>query len=73
MNIDTWNREAMDLSGPVPPPFVAGPLPRASLAPKGAQHTAGGSSEGSSSGAGESGEGSSEGRSSLSRGASLAP
>ncbi|EOD20873.1 hypothetical protein EMIHUDRAFT_469884, partial [Emiliania huxleyi CCMP1516] len=39
MNIDTWNREAMDLTGPVPPPFVAGPLPRASLAPKGAQHS----------------------------------
>ena len=35
MQIDTWNREAMNLSGPLPPPFVQGPLPRASLAPPG--------------------------------------
>eukprot|EP00931_Biecheleriopsis_adriatica_P087805 TRINITY_DN62221_c0_g1_i1.p1 TRINITY_DN62221_c0_g1~~TRINITY_DN62221_c0_g1_i1.p1 ORF type:complete len:638 (-),score=78.15 TRINITY_DN62221_c0_g1_i1:87-1958(-) len=34
MQIDTWNRDAMDISGPLPPKFVPGPLPRASLAPK---------------------------------------
>jgi len=32
MQIDTWNREAMDITGPLPPRFVPGPLPRASLA-----------------------------------------
>ena len=32
MQIDTWNREEMDISGPLPPKFVPGPLPRASLA-----------------------------------------
>jgi len=32
MQIDTWNREAMNISGPLPPRFVPGPLPRASLA-----------------------------------------
>jgi len=40
MQIDTWNREAMDISGPLPPPFVPGPQPAASLAPKsGALHS----------------------------------
>jgi hypothetical protein len=39
MQIDTWNREAMDISGPLPPPFVPGPLPRASLAPADALHS----------------------------------
>eukprot|EP00931_Biecheleriopsis_adriatica_P115974 TRINITY_DN91702_c0_g1_i1.p1 TRINITY_DN91702_c0_g1~~TRINITY_DN91702_c0_g1_i1.p1 ORF type:complete len:642 (-),score=85.73 TRINITY_DN91702_c0_g1_i1:25-1950(-) len=39
MNIDTWHREAMNISGPLPPKFVAGPLPRASLAPAGALHS----------------------------------
>ena len=33
MQIDTWNRDAMDIDGPTPPKFVPGPLPRASLAP----------------------------------------
>ncbi|KAK3243851.1 hypothetical protein CYMTET_29564 [Cymbomonas tetramitiformis] len=33
MQIDTWNREAMNISGPLPPRFVPGPLPRASQAP----------------------------------------
>ena len=33
MQIDTWNRDAMDIDGPVPPQFVPGPLPRASAAP----------------------------------------
>ena len=28
MQIDTWNREEMDISGPLPPKFVPGPLPR---------------------------------------------
>lgn len=32
--IDTWNRDKMDISGPLPPKFVPGPLPAASLAPK---------------------------------------
>ena len=36
MQIDTWHREKMNISGPTPPRFVPGPLPRASLAPKGA-------------------------------------
>ena len=39
MQIDTWNRAEMNISGPLPPPFVAGPLPRASLAPADAQHS----------------------------------
>lgn len=40
MQIDTWNRDKMDISGPLPPKFVPGPLPRASLAPKeGALHS----------------------------------
>jgi len=35
MQIDTWNREAMNISaGALPPRFVPGPLPRASLASK---------------------------------------
>lgn len=34
MQIDTWNRDAMNISGPGPTKFVPGPLPRASLAPK---------------------------------------
>ena len=29
MQIDTWHREKMDISGDMPPPFVAGPQPRA--------------------------------------------
>lgn len=33
MQIDTWNRDAMDISGPLPPKFVPGPLPRGSQAP----------------------------------------
>lgn len=32
MQIDTWNRDEMDISGPLPPKFVPGPQPRASLA-----------------------------------------
>ena len=40
MQIDTWNRAAMNISKAASPPkFVAGPLPRASLAPKDAQHS----------------------------------
>jgi len=40
MQIDTWNRDEMDISGPLPPKFVPGPLPRASLSPKsGALHS----------------------------------
>lgn len=39
MQIDTWNRDEMDIDGPLPPPFVAGPEPRASLAPPGAGHS----------------------------------
>ena len=41
MQIDSWNREKMDISkdGPKPVKFVAGPLPRASLAPKDAAHS----------------------------------
>jgi hypothetical protein len=40
MQIDTWNREKMNISGPSPPKFVPGPLPRASQAPKvGALHS----------------------------------
>ena len=31
--IDTWNREEMDIDGPTPPKFVPGPVPR-SLAGK---------------------------------------
>ena len=34
MQIDTWNREAMDINGTGPAKFVPGPLPAASLAPK---------------------------------------
>lgn len=34
MQIDTWNRDEMDISGPLPPKFVPGPLPAASQAPK---------------------------------------
>ena len=33
MQIDTWNRDKMDIDGPLPPRFVPGPLPRASEAP----------------------------------------
>jgi hypothetical protein len=33
MQIDTWNRDEMDLDGELPPKFVPGPLPRAALAP----------------------------------------
>ena len=39
MQIDTWNRAEMDISSPVPPPFVAGPLPRAAEAPPGAEYS----------------------------------
>merc|ERR1719463_474804 len=40
MQIDTWNRAEMNISGPLPPKFVPGPQPRASLAPKeGALHS----------------------------------
>lgn len=39
MQIDTWNRDAMDISGPLPPKFVPGPEPRASLASKGSLHS----------------------------------
>ena len=38
MQIDTWNREEMDIDAPVPPKFVPGPLPRAALAPKDQPH-----------------------------------
>jgi hypothetical protein len=33
MQIDTWNRAEMDISGPLPPKFVPGPLPASSEAP----------------------------------------
>ena len=33
MQIDTWNRDEMNISGPLPPKFVPGPLPKASQAP----------------------------------------
>ena len=33
MQIDTWNRDKMDISGPLPPKFVPGPLPAGSQAP----------------------------------------
>mmetsp|Transcript_23795 Transcript_23795/g.62253 ORF Transcript_23795/g.62253 Transcript_23795/m.62253 type:complete len:793 (-) Transcript_23795:139-2517(-) len=33
MQIDTWNRDEMDINGPLPPKFVPGPLPAASQAP----------------------------------------
>ena len=36
MFIDTWNRDAMNISGGSP--FVAGPLPRHSEAPRGAPY-----------------------------------
>lgn len=39
MQIDTWNREKMDITGPSPPKFVPGPLPRASEAPEGATYS----------------------------------
>jgi len=40
MQIDTWNRDEMNISGPLPPKFVPGPEPRASLAPRdGAMHS----------------------------------
>ena len=34
MQIDTWNRDEMDISGATPPKFVPGPLPAGSQAPK---------------------------------------
>ena len=37
MHIDTWHRTAMNLSTGVP--FVAGPLPKSNLAPKGAEYS----------------------------------
>eukprot|EP00966_Prymnesium_polylepis_P174408 4035575-Prymnesium_polylepis.1 len=40
MQIDTWNRDAMDIDGPMPPKFVPGPLPRSALAPKEPQYSA---------------------------------
>lgn len=39
MQIDTWNRDEMNISGPLPPKFVPGPLPRASQAPDGAKYS----------------------------------
>lgn len=39
MQIDTWNREAMDISTGVYAPFVPGPLPRESQAPPGAMYS----------------------------------
>eukprot|EP00039_Didymoeca_costata_P022118 m.3773 g.3773 ORF g.3773 m.3773 type:complete len:792 (-) comp2823_c0_seq1:19-2394(-) len=39
MQIDTWNRDAMNITGDLPPKFVAGPLPRASEAPAGAEYS----------------------------------
>lgn len=39
MQIDTWNRDAMNISGPLPPRFVPGPLPRSSLAPENPQYS----------------------------------
>ena len=39
MQIDTWNRDEMDIDSPLPPKFVAGPLPRASEAPEGAEYS----------------------------------
>lgn len=39
MQIDTWNREKMNISGPLPPAFVAGPEPAASLASSGSSHS----------------------------------
>ena len=39
MQIDTWNRDKMDLDGPVGQPFVTGPVPRTSMAPPGATYS----------------------------------
>ena len=39
MQIDTWNRDEMDISQPLPPKFVAGPLPRSSEAPVNASYS----------------------------------
>jgi len=39
MQIDTWNRGKMDVSGPLPPKFVPGPLPRSSQAPADATYS----------------------------------
>ena len=33
MQIDTWNRAEMNISGPVPPKFVPGPLPQSAQSP----------------------------------------
>ena len=38
MQIDTWNREAMNISH-TPCPYVAGPLPRAALSPPGSRYS----------------------------------
>lgn len=37
MQIDTWNRDEMNINGSLPPKFVAGPLPKASQAPPNAE------------------------------------
>lgn len=39
MQIDTWNRDQMNISGPLPPEFVPGPLPRASLSQHDSLHS----------------------------------
>lgn len=39
MQIDTWNRDEMDIDAVMPPPFVAGPLPSAAEAPEGAMYS----------------------------------
>ena len=39
MQIDTWNRDEMNISGPLPPKFVPGPLPRANQAPADATYS----------------------------------
>jgi len=40
MQIDTWNREAMNISGTSPPPFIPGPLPRSAESPENPQYSA---------------------------------
>ena len=39
MQIDTWNRDHMNITGKVPPAFVSGPVPKSSLAPLDAEYS----------------------------------